>query len=352
MKLETASKFTYRLGTGLKAGADLIKLLQVESSLGSSKHRASISELLRGSKAGQSLSDIMEGHSYFPRVMTSVVRVGEETGKVESALLTLSRHYEHRIATRRAFLSAIAWPILQLIAGIMIVSLMIYLLGILTAGGGGAMPDILGFGLRGPSGVLWFWLYLSIFFGILTAILVAFIKNIAGVQNLIPLVYKIPGAGSSIQTITITRLCWTLALSLGAGLDPIKAIALALDSTDSDYYREGSKKAELAIRGGASLSEGLRATEVLPDDFIQRVDIAEVAGVDAESLSHLAKEYDERSKQAIKILTGVAAGIIRVTVMAAIIFMIFRIASFYIGGINDALDMSNGSLDPHRPFGN
>ena len=27
MKLETASKFTYRLGTGLKAGADLIKLL-------------------------------------------------------------------------------------------------------------------------------------------------------------------------------------------------------------------------------------------------------------------------------------------------------------------------------------
>ena len=299
MKLETASKFTYQLGAGLKAGADLIKLLQVESSLGSSKHRASISELLRGSKAGQSLSDIMEGHSYFPRVMTSVVRVGEETGKIESALLTLSRHYEHRIATRRAFLSAIAWPILQLIAGIMIVSLMIYLLGILTAGGGGAMPDILGFGLRGPSGVLWFWLYLSIFFGILTAILVAFIKNIAGYKT-IPLVYKIPGAGSSIQTITITGLCWTLALSLGAGLDPIKAIALALDSTDSDYYREGSKKAELAIRGGASLSEGLRATEVLPDDFIQRVDIAEVAGVDAESSPTLLKSMTKDQSKPLR----------------------------------------------------
>lgn len=346
MKLDTASKFSYRLGTGLKAGADLIQLLQSEASLGSGKHRAEISNLVQGTKSGHALSDIMQHRPYFPRLMTSIVRVGEETGKVEQALLTLSRHYDHQIATRRSFFTAISWPMLQLVAGILIISILIYLLGILTPSSGGQMTDILGFGLRGGSGVLWFWFYLAIVFGCIAGGVFAFLKNVAGVQNTIPLLYKIPVFGSSIQTITITRLCWTLSLALGSGLDPIRSIALALDSTDSDYYRLGSSKSEQAIRSGASLSEALRATEVLPSDFIQRVDIAEMAGVDAESLAHLSKEYDERAKQAIKVLSGIASGVIRVAVMGVLIFMIFRIASSVFG----FYQIPNEPIDPHRRF--
>ncbi|MGB1924985.1 MAG: type II secretion system F family protein [Rubripirellula sp.] len=346
MKLNTAAKFSYRLGTGLKAGADLIQLLQSEASLGSTKHRAAIWSLVNGTKSGSSLSDLMQEMPYFPRLMTSIVRVGEETGKVEQALLTLSHHYEHQITTRRSFLTSIAWPTLQLVAGILIISLLIYLLGILTPSSGGQMTDILGFGLRGGSGVLWFWFYLAIFFGAIAAAVFAFLKNVAGVQNMIPLLYRIPVFGPSIQTITITRLCWTLSLGLGSGLDPIRSIALALDSTDSDYYRNGAKDAELAIRGGASLSEALHATEVLPSDFIQRIDIAELSGVDAESLAHLSKEYDERAKQAIKILSGIATGVIRVTVMGVLIFLIFRIASSVFG----FYQIPNEPIDPHRRF--
>ncbi len=346
MKLATASKFTYRLGTGLKAGANLIQLLQSESNLGPNKHRAAILRLIDGTKNGSSLSDLMQKDRYFPRLMTGLTRVGEESGNVEKALLALSRHYDHQIATRRSFISSIAWPMLQLIAGIGIISLMIYLLGILTTGGGGQMTDILGFGLRGGSGVLWFWFYIAIVFGVIAAAITAFIKNVAGVQNLVPILYRIPVCGPAIQTITITRLCWTLSLALGSGLDPIRSIALALDSTDSDYYREGSKRSENAIRDGASLAGALRATEVLPSDFIQRVDIAEQAGVDSESLAHLSKEYDERAKQAIKVMTGIATAVIRITVMGLLIFMIFRIASSIFGFYN----LPNEPIDPHRRF--
>ena len=346
MKLQTAAKFCYRLGTGLKAGADLVRLLQSEASMGSTKHRAAISRLVQGAKSGSSLSDIMHETSYFPRLMTSIVRVGEETGKVELALLTLSRHYEHQIATRRSFLGSVAWPTLQLVAGILIISLLIYLMGILSPSGGGQMTDILGFGLRGGSGVLWFWFYLAVVFLLIASVILAFLKNVAGVQNMIPLLYRIPLLGPSIQTITITRLCWTLSLAMGSGIDPIRAIALALDSTDSDYYRNVANRAESAIRGGASLAEGLRATEVLPNDFIQRVDIAEMSGVDAESLAHLSKEYDEKSKQAIKVISGIASGVIRVTVMGVLIFLIFRIASSVFG----FYQIPNEPIDPHRRF--
>ncbi|MGC6444653.1 MAG: type II secretion system F family protein [Rubripirellula sp.] len=345
MKLEAASKFTYRLGTGLGAGADLVRLLQSEASLGSARHRAAIWHLVHGTKGGESLSDLMQSNSYFPSLMTSIVRVGEETGKIEEALLTLSKHYEHQIETRRSFISSITWPALQLVAGIMIISIMIYLLGVLTTGGG-QMTDMLGLGLRGSAGVLKFWLYLAIFFGVIAACIFAFARNLGGVQNLIPIIYRIPIFGSSLQTLTIRRLCWTLSIALGAGIDPIRAITLGLDSTDSDYYRDGAEKSKKAIRGGASLSEALRATEVLPADFIQRVDIAEFAGVDAESFAQLSKEYDERAKQAMKILSGIATGVVRIVVMGVLIFMIFRIASSVFG----FYQIPNEPIDPHRRF--
>ena len=85
---------------------------------------------------------------------------------------------------------------------------------------------------------------------------------------------------------------------------------------------------------------------MLPADFIQRVDIAEFAGVDAESFAQLSKEYDERAKQAMKILSGIATGVVRIVVMGVLIFMILRIASSVFG----FYQIPNEPIDPHRRF--
>jgi type II secretory pathway component PulF len=346
MSFATASKFTYRLGTGLKAGVDLVRLLQSESGLGTPRHREAMNRVLAGVRKGESLSVLMARDAYFPRVMTAMTRVGEETGRLERSLLSLSEHYQHQITTRRAFLTSISWPMLQLFAGILVISLLIYLMGILTPPGGGQMTDVLGFGLRGGSGVLWFWFYLAIVFGSIGLMIWGFVRNVAGVQNLIPLIYKIPVVGPSLQTLTISRFCWTLALALGAGLDPIRSIALSLDSTDRDFYRGAAGDAEQSIRKGASLAESLQVTGVFPDEFVQRVDIAEQSGTDAESMEHLSREYDERAKQAMKMLAGVATIVIRVTVMLVLVFLIFRLASSVFG----FYQLPNEPIDPHRRF--
>ena len=266
MNLTTAIKFCHRLGTGLKAGADLLKLLDSEANQGSHSHRQAMLELAHGANDGQSLSSVMAQQKYFPRLMAAMVRVGEETGRLEHTLLTLSEHYQHQLTTRRWFISSITWPALQLAAGIGVISLLIYLLGVLTPAGGGQMTDVLGFGLRGGSGVLWFWSYIAIFFGFVAAIVWAFMRNVGGVQNLIPLIYKIPLIGPAIQTITISKFCWTLSLSLGSGLDPIRAVNLALDSTDSDYYRSAAGDAEAAVRGGSTLA-GARGDQFVSARF-------------------------------------------------------------------------------------
>ncbi|MFK8114496.1 MAG: type II secretion system F family protein [Rubripirellula sp.] len=332
MKLSAATQFCYRFGTGLKAGADLLVLLRSEAKTGPPIQRDAMTRLADGAKKGEQLSVLMtENDAFFPPLMAAMMRVGEATGRMERALLTLSAHYQRQLETRRLFIRSISWPMLQLFAGISIVSLLIYLMGILKPAGGGRMTDLLGFGLYGPQGVLWFWFYVGIVLGLIGLVIWGFMRNIGGVQNIVPLIYKIPKLGASIQTITISRFCWTMAMSLDSGLDPVRSIRLGLDSTDSEYYRSGGDDAEVAIRQGATLAGAIEATAIFPSEFIARVEISEHSGTDAEGMDNLAKEYDERAKGAIRWLTGLATILIRVTVILFVVYLIFRIASTVFG---------------------
>ena len=106
--------------------------------------------------------------------------------------MTLAAHFEQQVKLRRQFLTSIAWPTVQLTLGILIISLVIYLMGILVPAGGGQMEDMLGFGLRGGKGVLIFWGYILCIAAIVWALIYAYKKNLGGVQNLVPILYLIP----------------------------------------------------------------------------------------------------------------------------------------------------------------
>ncbi|TWT82190.1 Type II secretion system protein F [Planctomycetes bacterium CA13] len=336
MKLSAAQGFCYRFGTGIKAGADLLVLLKSEAGYGSDRQRNAMRSLGEGAKSGESLSKSMEKEApFFPPLMIAMTRVGEVTGRLERSLLSLSQLYQHRIQLRRKFLGSIAWPGLQLFAGLMAISLLIWLLGALTPASGGEMFDVLGFGMKGVSGVLKLWGYVAIVALIIGGMIWAFFRNLGGVQNIIPILYMIPVMGPALQTITLSRFCWTLSLALDAGLDPIRSIELALDSTDSDYYRSGAEPAKAAILGGETLAGALKATNLFPEEFLTRVEISEISGTDAESIDILATEYDGKAKVAVGTISAIATGLIWLSVIAILVFLILRMAIRIFGGMYD-----------------
>ncbi|TWU36545.1 Type II secretion system protein F [Novipirellula aureliae] len=339
MKLSAAQGFCYRFGTGIKAGADLLVLLKSEAGYGSPRQRSAMLALRDGAKDGQLLSKSMKAeHPFFPPLLIAMTRVGEATGRLERSLLALANLYQHRLMLKRKFLTSLAWPGLQAFGGLMAISLLIWLLGVLTPPTGGEMFDTLGFGLRGTSGVLQLWAYVGIFFVIIGGMIWAFFRNLGGVQNIIPILYLIPVVGPALQTITLSRFCWTLSLALDAGLDPIRSIDLALDSTDSDYYRGGSDLARDAILGGATLSGGLKATNLFPEEFLTQVEISEISGTDAESIDRLAAEYDEKAKSAVSTISAIATGLIWLSVIVVLVFLILRMAMRIFGGYAEALE--------------
>jgi len=313
-------------------------LLQNETKHGQAAQRAAMATLHQAIRDGETLPAAMKQQDhYFPPLMIAMASAGETTGKLEKTMLTLAGYFEERLKIRREFVRQISWPMIQLFAAINILALLIYILGVLTPATGGEMFDPTGFGLRGFTGVLKFYAYVLVVVGMIVGGVVAFQKNLGGVHNLIPLFYQIPVVGSAIQTITLSRFTWTLALSLDAGIDPIRAIHLGLDSTDSDFYRSAKDEVVQSIRGGRTMSEALLATAVFPDDFITAVEVAEISGTDAEAIQHLAVDYDDRARRAMQTLATVASRAIGAGVMLLLVALILRMAMRIMGGIQDAI---------------
>lgn len=338
MDIKAARDFCRRFGVGHRAGVDLLQLLDSEAKHGSSRQRAAMQQVRDQAAKGVTLADAMRQlPEFFPPLLRSMVDVGETTGRLERTMLKLSEHYEQQVKLRNDFVRAIAWPAIQLFLGIGVISLLIWMMGNITPSAGGEMMDLLGLGLRGSLGVLIFWAYIALFFGLMLAAWVGFQKNVGGVQNTIPLLYKIPVIGNAIQTITLARFTWTLSLGLDAGLNPLAAIPLALDATDSDFYRIGGVDVENRIRDGGTLTEALQATDLFPDEFLTQVGVAEISGTDAESIDYVARDYDERAKAAMRTIAGLATGVVWLGVAGAILFVIFRIVMSIAGVYNEAL---------------
>jgi type II secretory pathway component PulF len=311
-------------------------MLESETKMGSPQHRFQIGNIHKRVTKGELLTKSLElSDGYIPPLMRQMFHIGESTGNLERTLLMLADHYDHRLETRRTFLKGISSPLLQLVAAILVIGLVIWIQGIL-AGPGGPTFDASGLGLSGNRGLL---IYFGTVFSIglvIGGVVLAVRENVGGVHRLIPYAYRLPIIGSAIQTISLSRICWTLSLTLGAGLDAIRSIRMSLASAGSNHYVAGADRAETAIRNGATLTGALTAADVFPHDFLQTMEAAELSGTDAESLEHLAADYDQRAKIAIRVITGAMAGTIWLGVLLFIAFMIVRMFMNYINLLSSA----------------
>lgn len=339
MNMSAAAEFCRRTGTSFRAGIDIVTLCRNETKHGSDRQRDIMAQVAERVAAGEALYVAMTkcGAKFFPRLLLSMVRLGEETGRLERTLLELAAHYQHRLEVRRNFFKAIGFPALQFGMAILVVALVIWIMGFLPTGADGKPFDVLGFGLYGTRGVVIYFFIIGCVAALIWLANLAVRNNWLNLQAAVPLLYQIPKFGSALQTITLAKFTWTLAMSNDAGLDPFLSIELALDSTNSEFYRSETKTAHQAIRQGGTMEDALRATGVFPEDFLTEMEVAEMSGTQAESLSHLAERYDERARMAVSVLGKIATATIWVILSGILIFMILKMALKVAGVYQDAL---------------
>jgi type II secretory pathway component PulF len=344
MPISTGSliQLCHRVGTAVRSGIDARRLWETEERHAMGAHKAALSLIRREVVAGGTVAEGMQrSGGYFPPMFVHMVAVGEQTGKLDEVLQRLAQHYEHLASMRRTFWFGIAWPLLELAVAVLVIGGVIFITGVIGSAQGGTAPDVLGWGLRGTSGAItWF------FFCGLVAAAIAFgsqalVRGWLGPQPVLAAM-RIPVLGKCLESLALSRLTWSLALALDAGMDARRAVTLALGAAQNPYYESSLPAVTSAIRGNQQFHESFAAGGVFPSEFVQQVEVAEMAGTTTESLLRLAHEYEDRARTAMRVLTAMATGIVMFIVFGVLIYAIFSLFfNAYFKPIQEILDATN-----------
>ena len=329
-----------RVSTSLEAGIDLRRIFSREATSYAPRAMQRHLEHVRNEVAqGRSLADALaDTGSYFPVLFHELVRIGEETGHLDQALAQLAEHYEAQERLRRDFLSSISWPAIELGMALGVVGLLIWIMGFLEGRDLRGQPlDLLGFGLRGTDGLL---RYLALLGGVALIFAVLYQaarREMFWAKPLQRLVLYVPKLGGALRTLALARLAWSMQLTLGAGVSLLRALPLCLRSTHNVTYSEQAASVTEAVRRGETVTEAFSATRCFPRTFLDTLDVGERSGRLPETMAIVARQYHEEARLALALITRIAGFGVWLCVAGLIVFLIFRIFSFYLGQLNAVL---------------
>ncbi len=325
------------LGVSLQAGVPLIKTIETSTrKISDGRLRKVMADVVDDIKSGGTLTDAVDAQeTYFPDLFVDMLSVAEQTGALPEVLLSLSDHYENNVRLKKDFISQILWPMIQLIAAILILALLIYILGwINSRGTGGIDIDILGWGLMGASGaVKWLLGWVVLVGGSWFAYRLA-AASLTGRKTVHQVLLSLPVIGTCLRNFALARFSWAFHLTQSAGMPIDDSLDASLAATGNGVFDAAAPDVERDIMQGESLSDALNNTGLFPDEFINIVHVSETSGTVPEALHRLSPQLEEEARRSLKTLATLAGWMVWLCVAGFIIFVIFRIISWYTGLLN------------------
>lgn len=322
------------LGTSLEAGVPILKSIDTAARKSSDAElRRVMQQVLDDIKSGSMFTDAVDSHGrYFPDLFVDMIAVAEQTGTLPEVLLSLANHYENNIRLQKDFLSQITWPVIQLVAAVLIIALLIFVLGWIGQGSGAI--DILGWGLLGASGAAiwltgWVFAAIALWFGYQFAI-----RSLSGRKAIHRTLMTVPVVGKCLRDFAIARFSWAFHLTQSAGMPIDDSLDASLRATANGAFDAASRQIIDDVMNGEQLSDALVNSRLFPEEFINIVHVAETTGTVPEALDRMSPQFEEDARRSLKALTVMAGWLVWVIVAGFIIFVIFKIVLWYTGLIN------------------
>jgi len=338
ISIRELARLCRRLATSLEAGIDVRTVWSREAERATGlTARTRLRAVSEAVNEGLSLAaGLAETGDYFPPLFRELAEVGEQTGHLAESFVRLAEHYEEQLKLRRILITASTWPLVELGLALGVVGFLIWIMGIIGQRGDQTI-DPLGFGLVGNAGLAAYLTFLAL---IAIALFVVYQAIRCGMVWTAPiqlLLLRIPVLGQAFQSVAMARLTWALHLTLEAGMGLRRALAISLRSTRNAHYTRHLRSVDRAIEAGEPVHAAFLETRAFTPHFLDAVQVGEESGRLVESMQVLSRQYREQAEAAFRALTVLGGFAVWMLVAAIIIFLIFRLAMFYIGTLNSYL---------------
>ncbi len=298
--------FSRQLYSLMRAGVPIVRAL---SSLSQSTRNAYFEEVLRtisaDLEAGQELSSAFSRHDkVFPTLFVSIIRVGENTGRLDDALLQLSEYLELEKNNRNQLKAALRYPVIVLIA--MIAAITVINIFVIPAfsdvfkGFGAELPMATRILLTISNFSVTYWPHMLV-----AAVAAGFAVRVW--LNTEPGRYrwdcwklKIPLFGSLILRGTLGRFTRSLGLASRSGVPLLQGLTVVAGTVDNAFLEERILTMRSGIEHGESLTRTATAVGMFTPLVLQMIAVGEETGAIDQQLLETAEHYEREVAYELK----------------------------------------------------
>lgn len=321
---------------GHNAGLTVAEVFEQQAQRGPVSARPLMARIATKLRQGEALEDALKAEgALLPPLFVTMVSVGEQTGNLPEVFHELERYYRGQLTLWREFIAHSVWPTIQLVAAIVVITLLILILGWLAENPAKAF-DPLGFGV-GPEGAIKFLLSVAMFFGLLGLTYWLATRAMGQKVAVHRLLLKLPAIGPALEALALSRLARALKLTMDSTLAAHRAVQRSLRVTGNAAYEACADTAAQQIKKGREIADVLRECDLFPEEFLQAIHTGEESGELPEVMARQADYYQEEAGRRMRTLTIVASFLVWLFVAGLIIWAIFRIALSILGVYQDAM---------------
>ena len=330
--------FTNGLCTLVEARVPLDRALRLLDGItDSTAMKNLVLNLLSDVKEGTSLASAMEAHpTVFSKMYLNIIRAGEEGGILHELLPDLAEFLETSAKTRQAIISAMIYPAVLLITGVIsVVLLLIFVVPQFSAmfeDSGSEVPPSALFLLNVSDFIQNYGLFMSL------GVILAFVfwkrldKEHRSKLQKDKFLLSLPLIGALILYKESAIFSRTLGALLGAGIPLIRGLRVSKEVILNSFLVKHLDQVEEDVRGGAGLGLSLEKTGAFPILLHQLIAVGEESGRTSSILLKTADTFDNFVRNqmsaivsalqpALIIFLAIAVGGITITMLSAVFSM-------------------------------
>ena len=331
VKPRDVAVFTRQMATLLHAGIPLAEAMGALSEQSDNKKFQMILAGIRQKvNEGGSFADAMtENPKVFPELYTNMVRSGETAGNLDAVLARLAEFLDAQIELHNKVSSAMAYPILMMIVGSLVLGFLMTVVVPPIAGifadSGKALPwntQLLVL-IADIAGGYW-WAVLPAL--ILTVLLVRrWMRRPKGRAFTDRLKLRLWLVGKLVRFIAVARFSRTLATMLASGVPVLTALDIVKRVLNNTVLEKVVEDARVAIREGESIAATLKKSGEFPSMMCHMVAVGERSGQLEAMLENVAGAYERDVSTEVGKLTSILAPIMIVVMAVGVGFIVFSI---------------------------
>lgn len=310
VNIEDLVMFCRQMYSLANAGVPIMRAVRgLANTITSKRLKIALMDIQESLERGRTLSSALNNHpDIFNQLFVSIVHVGENTGKLDTAFKQLAGYLEREQATRKQIKSATRYP--TFVIGAIVIAMVIMNIFVIPIFAdmfnkfGAELPLMTRILLTSSEFFInqWYVLIigcLTLFFGVKK-----YLSTDSGAYNWDKTKLKLPIVGTIFQRSLLSRFSRSFSMMLAAGVPLNSALSLVAEAVNNRFMEEKILGMRGSIERGESLGRVAGASGLFTPLVMQMITVGEETGRIDELLEEVASYYESEVDYDLQNLTA------------------------------------------------